>query len=165
MQGWRARRAYQKTNHRRFSPPGMPKGIAGRADAQSKVEEMEHGFAQNVMAGFSIEEVRQLVELWEESQEIANGPDPEWSAVASWSAAIASIASGALALISKRLNAGCARFLTLTQSHAAAGSAARGALRQFPQASPARRLEQVARTRRARTAPRRYPRACGATAY
>ncbi|MCK1493316.1 hypothetical protein IVB14_23565 [Bradyrhizobium sp. 180] len=58
----------------------MPKGIAGRADAQSKVEGMEHGFAQNVMAGFSIEEVRRLVELWGESQEIANGPDPEWSA-------------------------------------------------------------------------------------
>lgn len=35
---------------------------------------------QNVMAGFSIEEVRRLVELWEEIQEIANGPDPEWSA-------------------------------------------------------------------------------------
>lgn len=32
---------------------------------------------QNVMAGFSIEEVRRLVELWEEIQEIANGPDPE----------------------------------------------------------------------------------------
>lgn len=103
---------------------------------------------QNVMAGFSIEEVRRLVELWEEIQEIANGPDPERSARGFLERRYC---VDRLRRLSTDLEAAERRvrtILTLTRSHAAAGSAARGALRQFPQASPSSFMRHAASNRR-----------------